>query len=219
MTMKKRILILSGLVVVLAFGLGIYGYLNQQKQSLNRLAQETNSVLNRPDSPTYGPSTAKVRIVEFFDPACETCRAFYPLVKRLVDEQQGKVQLAVRYLPLHQGSDSAVKILEAARLQNVFWPVTEATLQAQPLWAAHHNPNPERIWEFLGPTGLDMNQARQDVNLPTVQAPVNQDSADAVSLKVTKTPGFFVNGRPLQDFGYEQLKALVAEEVRRAYPQ
>ena len=36
---------------------------------------------------------------------------------------------------------------------------------------------------------------------------------------MTKTPGFFVNGRPLQDFGYEQLKALVAEEVQRAYAQ
>ncbi len=55
--------------------------------------------------------------------------------------------------------------------------------------------------------------------MPAVQAVVNQDIADAVSAKVTKTPGFFVNGRPLQDFGHEQLKALVAEEVRRAYPQ
>ena len=216
---KKRIFIVSGLLVVLGFALGIYSYQNQKKDALTRQAQEPNSALNRPHSPTYGPSTAKVRIVEFFDPVCETCRAFYPLVKRLVDEQQGKVQLAVRYLPLHQGSESAVKILEAARLQNVFWPVVEATLQAQPLWAAHHNPNPEHIWEFLGKTGLDIAQAKQDVNLPTVQAAVNQDIADALSLKVTKTPGFFVNGRPLQDFGYEQLKALVAEEVQRAYAQ
>ena len=216
---KKRIFIVSGLLVVLGFALGIYSYQNQNKDALTRQAQEPNSALNRPHSPTYGPSTAKVRIVEFFDPACETCRAFYPLVKRLVDEQQGKVQLAVRYLPLHQGSESAVKILEAARLQNVFWPVVEATLGAQPMWASHDNPNPEHIWEFLGTTGLDIAQAKQDVNLPAVQAVVNQDIADAVSAKVTKTPGFFVNGRPLQDFGHEQLKALVAEEVRRAYPQ
>lgn len=219
MISKKTLFILSGLAVLLAFALGVYSYLNAQKEAQIREAAQANSVFNRPHSPTYGPSTAKVRIVEFFDPACETCRAFYPLVKRLVDEQQGKVQLAVRYLPLHQGSESAVKILEAARLQNVFWPVVEATLQAQPLWAAHHNPNPEHIWEFLGKTGLDIAQAKQDVNLPTVQAAVNQDIADALSLKVTKTPGFFVNGRPLQDFGYEQLKALVAEEVQRAYAQ
>ena len=219
MISKKTLFILSGLAVLLAFALGVYSYLNAQKEAQIREAAQANSVFNRPLSPTYGPSSAKVRIVEFFDPACETCRAFYPLVKRLVDEHQGKVQLAVRYLPLHHGSEPAVKILEAARLQNVFWPVVEATLGAQPMWASHDNPNPEHIWEFLGTTGLDIAQAKQDVNLPAVQAVVNQDIADAVSAKVTKTPGFFVNGRPLQDFGHEQLKALVAEEVQRAYAQ
>ena len=38
---------------------------------------------------------------------------------------------------------------------------------------------------------------------------IAQDVADARALGVTKTPGFFVNGRPLTVFGYEQLVALV----------
>lgn len=217
MTNKKLVVALCGFIVLLGFGFGIYGHFNKQAESLRRLAQETDSLLNRAHSPTYGPATAKVRIVEFFDPACETCRAFYPLVKRLVDAQQGKVQLAVRYVSFHQGSDQAVQILEAARLQNVFWPVAEATLNAQPAWASHDNPSPEHIWEFLGKTGLDIPKARADVKRPAVQAVMAQDMADAAALKVTKTPGFFVNGRPLADFGYEQLKSLVDEEVAKAY--
>ena len=52
-------------------------------------------------------------------------------------------------------------------------------------------------------------------NLPWQQYSV----ADAKTLNVTQTPGFFVNGRPLTDFGYQQLKALVEAEVKRAYPQ
>ncbi|NMG42229.1 thioredoxin domain-containing protein [Aromatoleum toluvorans] len=32
-------------------------------------------------SPTLGKADAPVVIVEFLDPACETCRAFYPRVK------------------------------------------------------------------------------------------------------------------------------------------
>ena len=219
MSAKKITIIGLVAIVTLFFYLGMNAYQKrvQAAQEVQVKAEQTRLV--RMHSPVFGPQDAPVTIVEFFDPACETCRAFYPLVKRLVDEHQGKVQLAVRYLPLHHGSEPAVKILEAARLQNVFWPVVEATLGAQPMWASHDNPNPEHIWEFLGTTGLDIAQAKQDVNLPAVQAVVNQDIADAVSAKVTKTPGFFVNGRPLQDFGHEQLKALVAEEVRRAYPQ
>jgi protein-disulfide isomerase len=35
------------------------------------------------------------------------------------------------------------------------------------------------------------------------------------ALKVTGTPGFFVNGTPLRDFGAVQLKALVDEEIKK----
>lgn len=219
MQSRKLILILCGLGVLLAFALGIYVYQKQQREAALLQAQAFSALLSRQDAPTYGPATAKVRIVEFFDPACETCRAFYPLVKKIVDEQGGKVQLVVRYLPLHKGSDVAVRILEAARQQNLFWPVTEATLRAQPMWASHGNPEPEHIWEFLGPTGLDIPRAREDARSPAAQAALDQDIAAAVALKVTKTPGFYVNGRPLTEFGPEQLKALVATEVQRAYGQ
>ena len=40
---------------------------------------------------------------------------------------------------------------------------------------------------------------------------------DAVSLKVTRTPEFFVNRKPLVDLGYEELRALVVQEIRNSY--
>ena len=216
---KKLTIVLCGLLVLLGFAFGVYRHFNQQEQALTQLASEPNSVFNRAHSPVYGSREAKVRIVEFFDPACETCRAFYPIVKSMVDGQRGKVQLVVRYAPLHEGSDVAIKILEAARLQDKFWPVVEVALRAQPQWAAHHAPNPELIWEFVGGTGLDLPKARADAASPEVLAVLKQDIADANELKVTRTPGFFVNGRPLKVFGVEQLKALVDEEVQRVYPK
>ena len=214
---KKLLLVSCGAIVFIAFALGIWGHRNKQEQALIKLAQQSNSVFNRPYSPVYGPTTAKVRIVEFFDPACETCRAFYPMVKKLVDGQQGKVQLTVRYAAFHQGSDQAVKILEAARVQGLFWPVTEAVLRGQPQWADHGKPNPEMIWDMLDGTGLNIRKARDDAAAPQAQLNLDQDMADAKALEVTRTPGFFVNGKPLTDFGYEQLKALVEQEVRLAY--
>ena len=42
---------------------------------------------------------------------------------------------------------------------------------------------------------------------------IAQDLADAQTLNVTKTPEFFVNGKPLPSFGYEQLKTLVDEAL------
>ena len=46
---------------------------------------------------------------------------------------------------------------------------------------------------------------------------VQQDVADGQLLGVTKTPSFFVNGKPLVRFGYEQLRDLVEAELRNAY--
>ena len=219
MTNKKFTTIFCGAIILLGFALGTYVYLGKKSETAARLARENSLVFNRPHAPTYGPKEAKVRIVEFFDPACETCRAFYPRVKGIVDGHQGKVQLVVRFVPFHKGSDVAAKILIAAHRQNLFFPVTEVVLNSQDAWATHGNPRPELIWTFLKGTSLDTAKARQDADSPEVKAVLEQDLADASTLNVTMTPGFFVNGRPLASFGYEQLKALVDEEVKRAYPQ
>ena len=216
---KQRIVIASGILVVLAFVLGIFFYNKGESKRLSAIAGQDNSVFNRPLSPTYGPPGAKVRIVEFFDPACETCKIFYPMVKKLVDAQPGKIQLVIRYAPFHEGSRDAVAILEAARMQGVFWPVLEAMLKTQDIWSANHQVKADLIWAYLDGTSLNILKARDDMFSPQVRARIDEDVADAKSLNVTKTPGFFVNGKPLKDFGFSQLKALVQEEVDSAYPR
>jgi hypothetical protein len=45
---------------------------------------------------------------------------------------------------------------------------------------------------------------------------IEQDLLDAQLLQVSKTPDFFVNGRPLASFGEEPLRELVAETLRHA---
>jgi protein-disulfide isomerase len=52
---------------------------------------------------------------------------------------------------------------------------------------------------------------------PIIVDRIQKDMADARQLQVTKTPGFFVNGKPLVRFGYEQLQNLVETEIRKNY--
>ena len=56
------------------------------------------------------------------------------------------------------------------------------------------------------------------MNPPEVERNMKQDQADAAALKVEKTPEYFVNGRRMEAFGYEQLRKLVQEEVAESYP-
>lgn len=218
--MKKTLIVIGTIVLAAAAFIG-GSKLYQQSQTSERagLASSRSANLVRPHSPIFGGESAKVTIVEFLDPACETCGAMAPLVKSLVTASFGQVRLVVRYAPLHQGSDQIVRILEAARLQGKYWQALEAVLASQSMWASHDNPRPELVWSIIGNVGVDIAQAKADMQNPKITEALRLDREDLVALKVTKTPEFFVNGKPLPQFGPEQLKALVKSETRAAYGQ
>ena len=213
MNTRKLLALAVLLILGLAFYFGMDAYRDRtQAEQDTRIAVE-GSRLVRMHTPIIGPQNAPVTIVEFFDPACETCRAFYPIVTQIMAQHPDKVRLALRYAPFHHGSDQVVKLIEAARKQGLYTPVLEALLAAQPEWADHAAPNIGIAFEAAARAGLDMERARQDMETPEIQAVLAQDIEDLTALQVSKTPTFFVNGRSLPSFGPEQLTRLVAEEV------
>ncbi|MFO7606799.1 MAG: thioredoxin domain-containing protein [Desulfurivibrionaceae bacterium] len=193
-------------------------YKDKQLEKFDFMAKEDASIFVRDHSPTLGNDDAKVYLIEFMDPACETCAAFSPLVKKLMNDNPGKIKLVLRYAPFHDGADYFVKILEAAQKQGKYWETLEVMYKSQPYWASHHNPQPYKIWQFLTRAGLDLEQIRKDMEDPEIVEIMEQDLADAERLDVRKTPGFFVNGRPLQTFGYPQLQQLINDEINKQYP-
>ena len=166
----------------------------------------------RSHSPILGPKEAPVTITEFFDPACEACRAFHPYIKQIMEAFPEKVRVVVRYAAFHKQSREAIQVLEAARKQDKFSPVLEALLKAQPLWAPHGRTG-KSLWNFVSETGLDVERARKDAKDPEVVSAIQLDREDIGTLKVRGTPTFFVNGKPLQKFGPQQLYNMVKAEV------
>jgi len=216
---KSTIVLVAGVGLAFAFGVATWLYRGVEADRIEALATAADSPLERPHSRSKGPADAKVVIVEFFDPACETCRSFDPFVKNLLAENPGRVRLVLRYAPFHAGSEEVVKALEAAGQQGRYWETLEVLYKTQPLWASHHDPRPEAIWQFLPNAGVDVDQARRDAADSKMEEIVQQDLADGRSLGVRKTPGFFVNGKPLVRFGSAQLRSLVETEIAEQYPQ
>ncbi len=210
---QRKIVIVIAVVLVAGFAVAAMVYRSRADKELETAIAEAPSALVRPSAKTLGPADAKVHIVEFMDPGCETCRAFHPLVKKLVVDNPGKVRLSIRYLPLHQGSDTMVKILEAADRQDRYWETLHLMFESQPEWASHHHPQPEKIWPLLPEAGVDVEAIRRDMNAPEIAAILEQDLADARTLGIRKTPSFFVNGEPLRQFGPEPLIQLVSEAI------
>ncbi|NDV50014.1 thioredoxin domain-containing protein [Salipiger sp. PrR003] len=181
------------------------------------VAPELADAMIRPYSPILGPAEAPVTIVEFFDPACEACRAFHPIVKDIMAEHGDAVRVVIRYTPFHgAASEEAIRVLEAARMQDVYVPVLEAVLREQPRWASHGAPAPGLILQIAATAGLDAEAARTQMLAPDVVAILNQDRADVETVGIRQTPTFFVNGKPLDPFGEAELRRLVAAEVAAA---
>jgi protein-disulfide isomerase len=212
---------LFGLVAVallVAFVIGTLVYTSRTAQWAESVDGERLAQLAGQDPPTLGKPDAKVHIVEFFDPACETCAAFYPEVKKIMAAEPERIRLTMRHTPFHEGADQAVRILEAARLQGKYWQVLEALFKSQDQWTINHRVHGDRILPLIEGLGLDMARLRVDMHSPDIGRRIERDMADARALGVKKTPEYFVNGRGLPRFGLEELKTLVRDALRVSYP-
>lgn len=214
---RSTIFALVGGVLVLAFVMATLIYRNQQASTSSTAPTQERLSTERMGAPIKGPQDARVTIVEFFDPACETCRDFHPLLEQLIAQYPGKVRLMVRYAPLHPGSDQVVMMLEAAHRQGQFWPALERLFSQQQRWTINHHADPRKARQSLMLLNLDQEQMNADARDQEVLQVIRQDMSDFKRLNVKATPEFFVNGRPLPSWGYEQLKQVVAEEVAASY--
>ena len=183
------------------------------------IADAFTAALASEHSPTLGDPNARVHIVEFLDPACETCAMFYPMVKQWMNEVPGKMRLSIRHVPFHKGSDYAVRVLEASREQGKYWETLEALLSTQREWTQNHTVLQDRILPAIADVGLDMDKLADDMNRMDVLVRMERDQEDAKTVQVRATPEYYVNGRPLPSFGREQLANLVREELAKAYPR
>jgi protein-disulfide isomerase len=215
---KRNLFFVTCLILILGFWFGAWQVKKQRAERLGFLAHKQASTFVRPHSPTLGAEDAKVYVVKFTDPACETCAAFAPFVKQIMDRNPGKIRLVIRYAPFHGGSSDVVRVLEAARMQGKYWQTLDMLYRSQTYWTQNHQVRLDQVWRLLPTLDLDLERLRADMNDPRITAIIEQDLADAKTLEVRLTPGFFVNGKPLEPFGSEPLAELIGAELSKNYP-
>lgn len=214
---KKTLFISASLIIIVVFIAAVTIFQTEETKKNKSASVDNVNIIERASAPTKGSEDAKVTIVEFFDPACETCEVFYPLVNDLIKKYPGKVKVMMRYAPFHEGSDQVVKLLEAAHVQGQFWPALDILFANQQLWTRHHVARPKSAIALLKDLPMDNEKFIHDASSDAVIQSIIQDVKDGKTLKVRATPQFFVNGKPLINFGYAQLTQLVEEAIAEVY--
>ena len=217
---RRTLLIGASALGLVAFGGGAMILTRRREAEAQAAAAaapvEDAALLVRLHSPILGPTDAPVTLVEFFDPSCEACRAFHPVITEIRRQFPTQVRVVLRYTLFHEGSDEAARILEAARMQDKFEPVLDALFEEQPGWAVHGSPEMDVAWEIAGNAGLDLERAETDKLFPGITGTINQDMADVEALGIRQTPTFFLNGKRLENFSAESLIADVRFAVENA---
>lgn len=214
---KKTLFISASLIIIVAFIAAVTIFQKEETKKNKSASVDNVNIIERENAPTKGSEDARVTIVEFFDPACETCEVFYPLVNDLIKKYPGKVKVMMRYAPFHEGSDQVVKLLEAAHVQGQFWPALDILFANQQLWTRHHVARPKSAIALLKDLPMDNEKFIHDASSDAVIQSIIQDVKDGKTLKVRATPQFFVNGKPLINFGYAQLTQLVEQAIAEVY--
>jgi len=232
--MRKEIIILGAIVVVVVIAaiLGSNYYQNSVQNDRKTAISNVNNSnkpkpdaaqLVRPDSPMIGPEDAKVTLVEFYDPECEACAEFGPIIKKILKDYEGRIRYVARLMPLHPNSMTAATFIEAAGEQGKYWQAQELLFEKQPEWATKHGtpPDPsapsinELFDKYAKELGLDTNKAAESVKDKRFDAKIERDKKDGQSLGVRRTPTFLVNGRELVNFGEPGLRQLIDEELKK----
>ncbi|MBV8761017.1 MAG: thioredoxin domain-containing protein [Deltaproteobacteria bacterium] len=163
------------------------------------------------DDPTDGPATAPVTIVEWSDYACGYCNRVQDTLDKLARIYPGRLRWIHRTLPLDDDNTLAAEAALAAAAQGRFEPMHAR------LFAVHGRVDRPAVEAIARSLGLDMIRFRADLDAGTYHSTVVADVRDAVTLGVTGTPTFFVNGRPVH--GNQPLKVFidtVGDELARA---
>jgi len=161
------------------------------------------------DTPSRGPATAQVTLLEYADYECPYCQQIQPAVNKLEQTFKGTVAFAYRDypLPMHANAEKAAEASQCARRQGKYWEYHDqltSTKQLDPAALKAHART------------LNLDTAAFDKCLDTGEtADVVKASADeAVKLGLQGTPSFFVNGRAINgNVSYEKLRAVIEEEL------
>jgi len=173
--------------------------------------------------PHLGSATAKVKVIEYADFKCPSCKNwkqtyFDRFQKDYIDT--GKVELFfTNFAFIDRDSIMAASAGEAVAAQNndKFWEFMSKLYDHQgdetTIWAT-----PEFLLDFVknNISGIDYERFAKDLKEHTYMLPVKEDFKTAGNYGVNGTPQFMVNGKLVQGGKYEDLTAAIDAELASA---
>lgn len=195
-TESKFIIAIAIVTIGLLIG-GVFLFSKNNPQSTNDKQQDQTvdqSLLLSGATHTQGEASASAKIVEFGDFQCPACGQAYPIVKKVLSQNEGKFYFVFKNYPLaiHQNAKIAAQAAEAAGIQGKFWEMHDRIYENQNDWSEKTNAE-EIFTKYAQEIGLDVPKFKED--LGKTSNLVMQDYALGNKVGIESTPTFIINGK------------------------
>ncbi|MFZ4403381.1 MAG: DsbA family protein [Pseudobdellovibrionaceae bacterium] len=213
--MKNKIFIL---VIVICAIAGFIILKNQNESKIENAPSQPvpeSARFIRPHSPSYGNPLGHVRVVQWFDPECESCRMIHPVLKKIISDYKDRVHFVFRYMPYHGNSMFAAAALEEARELGKYDAAMDVLFENQPQWGSHHDPRPDLIPGYLTKLGIPADRLEKSYLIEKHGEKIRLDESDGKSIGVRGTPTFFVNEQMLSQLGEDPLRAAIEAALKQ----
>jgi len=155
-------------------------------------------------SPSKGPDSAAVTIVEWADFECPACRAAKPMLEEVMAKYPSGVRLVFKHFPLaiHENAEKAARAAVAAQRQGKFWEMHHGLFDKDPPL------NPPVLERIAKNANLDIETWKADLESEAVADVVARDRKLGEQVELTGTPTIFINGRRFVSAGDQQADLL-----------
>ncbi len=160
-----------------------------------------------------GDKTAPVTIMEFGDYESEACSKANEVVKKLLDEYDGKIRFNYRHFPLtriHQRSLKAAEASVAAAQEGKFWEMHNV------IFANRRNLGTTSLKLHSKEAGVKNKKFLDDLVNSIYGWHVQADLKEGIDRGVKDVPAFFINGEKFTGKPtFENLSAAIDEALKK----
>lgn len=180
-------------------------------------AQPTQEVIDVPpvtsEDNTYGPSDAKVTLIQYSDFECPYCANFSSTIKQIIEEYGDDVQVVFRHFPLsfHANAREAAIASECAAEQGMFWEMHDKIFEAN----LTDTMSAETWGRAAADLGLDTDDFADCMESDRYDEKIASQMQEGAKAGVKGTPATFVNGTIVSGaLPYESFTQIIDSELQ-----
>ena len=169
-----------------------------------------------PNSPSWGPTNAKVTIVEYSDFQCPYCEIFFSQTYPEIRKKYGdKIRFVYQYYPLtgiHPDANASANAAACADEQGKFWDYHDALFKNQ------SDLSHAALIKYAQQTNIgNIQQFTSCIDSAKYQTKIDAQETAGTGYQVSGTPTFFINGNILVGAQtFQTFDSMISAELMQA---